>query len=103
MTNIPSARRTVSIARTKAAQATAVPDVQTPAVSRREFLYYIWGASIALLLTETSGAIIWFALPRFPAGEFGCAFTVDPPSLPAKGSVPVVNPAGRYWMSNTNN
>lgn len=71
-------------------------------VSRREFLYYIWGASMALLLAETGGAIVWFALPKFRAGEFGGIFSLEPASLPAQGSAPVQFSAGKFWISNTN-
>lgn len=90
-------------ATTAAAQpaAGANPDVQTKGISRREFLYYIWGASMALLLAETGGAIIWFSLPRFREGEFGGVFNIDAATLPTVGSEPVANPAGKYWLSNT--
>jgi cytochrome b6-f complex iron-sulfur subunit len=88
-------------AQTKAAAAPTATDVQTKGVSRREFLYYIWGASMTLLLAESSGAIIWFSLPRFRAGEFGGVFNIDPAILPTKGTKPVLFPAGKYWLSNT--
>lgn len=89
-------------ARTAAADAPATtPEVQVKGVTRREFLYYIWGASIALLLAETGGAIIWYALPRFREGEFGGVFTVGADTLPPTGSPPVLNPVGKYWLSNT--
>lgn len=103
MATTPAAKGRAASATTKAAAETAAPDVQTKGVSRREFLYYIWGASMALLLAETGGAIIWFALPRFRAGEFGGVFNIDPSTLPPKGSAPVGNPAGKFWLSNTNN
>lgn len=101
MATTPVTRGRASAA-TKAASAPAV-DTQTQAVSRREFLYYIWGASLALMLTETAGALIWFALPRFRAGEYGGVFNLDPASLPTKGSSPVGFSAGKFWISNTNN
>ncbi len=85
------------------AAAEATPDTQSKGVSRREFLYYIWGASMALLLAESAGAIIWFALPRFRAGEYGGVFTIDPTTLPQKGSPPVGRPEGKFWLSNTKN
>jgi len=96
------------VTRARAAVPTKAPDAvdaQTKGVSRREFLYYIWGASLALLLAETTGAIIWFALPRFRAGEYGGVFSLDPKSLPAKGteallSAPIAFPAGKFWISN---
>jgi cytochrome b6-f complex iron-sulfur subunit len=58
---------------------------------------------MALLLAEFGGAVIWFALPRFRAGEFGGVFTIDPASL-AKGektAAPIDFPAGKFWLSNT--
>ncbi len=72
-------------------------------INRREFLYYIWGASMAVFLAQTAGAIIWFALPRFREGEFGGVFSIDPATVPAVGATPVANPTGKYWLSNTPN
>src|SRR5258708_1977572 len=100
MATTPVAKGRAATASARAAVAPAVPDVQTKPVTRREFLYYIWGASMALLLAESTGAIIWFALPRFRAGEFGGTFSVAPSNLPAKGPAPVLNAAGKFWMSN---
>ena len=76
-----------------AAARTAAPSVQVAAPSRREFLYYIWVASMALLLGETSAGLIWFAFPRFKEGEFGGAFAFNPEELPAAGSAPTSVPA----------
>ncbi len=78
-------------------------EVAVKPINRREFLYYIWGASIAVFMAQTAGAIIWFALPRFREGEFGGIFTVDPATVPAVGSAPVPNPTGKYWLVNTAN
>ncbi len=90
-------------AATKDAVPAAAPDVQSRVVTRREFLYYIWGASLALLLAESGGAVIWFALPRFRAGEFGGVFTLDPGGLPQASATaaPGANSAGKFWVSNT--
>jgi cytochrome b6-f complex iron-sulfur subunit len=71
--------------------------------SRREFLYYIWGASIALLLGESTAGLIWFALPRFKAGEFGGSFTIAGDEIPAATAPPINIPAGRFWLSNVPN
>lgn len=73
--------------------------VQVPGVSRREFLYYAWGASLALLLAETGGWLIWFGLPRFREGEFGGTFTIG--SVPAVGATPADYPEGKFWLTNT--
>jgi cytochrome b6-f complex iron-sulfur subunit len=58
---------------------------------------------MALLMTETAGAIVWFSLPRFRAGEFGGVFNLDPATLPPVGSAPVGRPEGKFWLSNTKN
>lgn len=84
-----------------AARQRAQSSVQVAAPSRREFLYYIWGASIALLLGEVTAGLIWFTFPRFKEGEFGGIFPFDPGDLPSAGSAPVSVPAGRFHVSNT--
>jgi cytochrome b6-f complex iron-sulfur subunit len=83
--------------------APVAPDLAGKGVTRREFLYYIWGASMALLTAQFGVAVIWFALPRFRAGEFGGVFLIDPASLlpAATDAVPVDNAAGKFWLSNT--
>ncbi len=103
MATTPTATRGRAAAASTAAATGAAAETQTTGVSRREFLYYIWGASMALLLAESAGTIIWFALPRFRAGEYGGVFTLDPATLPPKGSPPVGRPDGKFWLSNTNN
>ncbi|MEP7284604.1 MAG: Rieske 2Fe-2S domain-containing protein [Chloroflexota bacterium] len=102
MTTTPVVKGRAVSAATKAAEASAVPDAQTKGINRREFLNYIWGASMALLLAESAGAIVWFALPRFRAGEFGGAFALDPASLPQKATAPIGFAPGKFWISNTN-
>lgn len=77
------------------------PAVEVSAVSRREFLYYIWGASIALLLGEVGAALIWFGLPRFREGEFGGVIPVALEDLPEAGDAPLSIPAGRFHVSHT--
>ena len=83
------------------AGAQATSGVQVAAPSRREFLFYIWGASIALLLGEASAGLIWFAFPRFKEGEFGGTFTFNPEDLPAVGAAPTTVPAGRFHVTRT--
>jgi len=73
-------------------------DVSAP--TRREFLYYIWGASIALLLGEATAGLIWFALPRFKAGQFCGVFTYEAKDIPEPGKAPINIPSGRFWLSN---
>lgn len=83
----------------KAAKQEVVVEVSGP--SRREFLYYVWGASIVLLLGQSTAGLIWFALPRFKEGEFGGTFRFTGEELPEAGSAPISQPLGRLWMSNT--
>ncbi|RMF78194.1 MAG: hypothetical protein D6737_15510 [Chloroflexi bacterium] len=91
---------TASAARAKA-PAKKKDAVQVAAPSRREFLFYIWGASMALLAGETVAGLFFFLLPRFRAGTFGGVFTVSGEDVPPIGADPVNEPAGRFWMSNT--
>ena len=74
--------------------------VSNGGMTRREFLYYIWGASMALFTAEMTGLIIWFAIPRFREGEFGGTFTVPADSLPEKNAEPRNFPDGRFWLVN---
>ena len=83
--------------------APATPATATPAVApmtRREFLYYIWAASMALLTAQAGGATLWFAYPRFKAGEFGGIFELDLSALPAPDSGPKPFDAARFWLVN---
>ncbi len=81
-----------------ASQATATTTAAP--MTRREFLYYIWAASMALLLAEGTGAILWFAVPRFKAGEFGGIFEILLDQLPPTDGDPVSNDEGRFWLVN---
>ena len=74
--------------------------VSNGGMTRREFLFYIWGASVALFTAEAAGLIIWFALPRFRAGQFGGNFTVSTDALPAVNAPPNNFPEGRFWLVN---
>lgn len=74
--------------------------VEVSAPSRREFLYYIWGASIVMLLGQSTAGLIWFALPRFREGEFGGVFRIGADEVPEAGTPPISQPAGRFWISN---
>src|SRR5690606_40195935 len=74
--------------------------VSNGGMTRREFLYYIWGASMALFSAEITGLIIWFALPGFQEGEFGGTFTVPADQVPEKNAAPRDFPDGRFWLVN---
>jgi cytochrome b6-f complex iron-sulfur subunit len=73
------------------------------APTRREFLYYIWGASIALMLGQVGAGLLWFIFPRFKEGEFGGEFAFSPADLPPVGDPPVSVAAGRFHVTNTPN
>jgi cytochrome b6-f complex iron-sulfur subunit len=79
------------------AEATAVGD---GGMTRREFLYYIWGASMALFTAQATGLIIWFAIPRFREGQFGGAFPIPVELLPGINAPPANFPDGRFWLVN---
>ena len=76
------------------------PQVEVATPNRREFLYYIWGASIAMLLGGGGAALIWFALPRFAEGTFGGTFNLSPARVPSPNTAPTQVPEGRFWVSN---
>lgn len=82
-----------------AAQSTATAPA-APALTRREFLYYIWGASMALFMAQSAGALVWFAVPRFPEGTFGGDFTLKVEEVPPADSDPKPFDAGRFWLVN---
>lgn len=72
----------------------------SPPLTRREFLYYLWGASMAVFMAGMGGATVWFALPRFREGEFGGVFSVNIDQIPPTGSGPADFPDGRFWLVN---
>ena len=84
-----------------ASQAASVNEAGS-GMTRREFLYYIWGASIVLLTAETIGLLIWSLIPRFREGEFGGRFLVPIDSLPGQNDPPANFAAGRFWLANLN-
>ena len=55
---------------------------------------------MALFLAEGGGAVLWFAVPRFKAGEFGGVFTLDLAKLPPSDAAPTAFDAGRFWLVN---
>lgn len=75
-------------------------DAKSGGISRREFLYYIWGASMALYLAQFAGLLVWFLYPRFKEGEFGGKFEVRIEDLPGVNEPPLNRPDGRFWLVN---
>ncbi len=84
-----------------AAQRDASAEIYVSAPSRREFLYYIWLASLLLLLGQSGAAFVWFIFPRFKEGEFGGTFAFNPEDIPAADSAPKSVPAGRFHVTQT--
>lgn len=70
-------------------------------VTRREFLNYIWGASMALLLAESAVLTYLFSFPRFRAGDFGGKIAVGVSEFPQLNGDPVPNNVGKFWMVST--
>jgi cytochrome b6-f complex iron-sulfur subunit len=71
------------------------PPLEKP--NRREFLYYLGGASLALLGAGSIGALARFLNPPL-RGEKDGIFQVDPSKVPASNKWPVRFPSGRYWL-----
>ncbi len=69
-------------------------------LTRREFLYYLWGISLSVFMAGSGGATLWFTLPRFREGEFGGIFTLDIGEIPAPDTGPVGFAEGRFWLVN---
>jgi cytochrome b6-f complex iron-sulfur subunit len=82
-----------------AAQATSASSTVSP-MTRREFLYYIWFGSMALLTAQAGAALLWFAYPRFKAGTFGGIFEIDIAELPPVDAAPKAFSGGRFWLVN---
>lgn len=75
----------------------------SPPVTRREFLYYAWIASMALATAGSVGAVLWFAYPIFREGEFGGEFPIGADAVPAPDAAPEDHPDGRFWLVNGEN
>jgi cytochrome b6-f complex iron-sulfur subunit len=90
--------------RPAARSARAVEVEQQPiayGINRREFLYYVWGASMIMLAGAGAGALLWYLLPRARAGEFGGDFWLSPDRIPQLGDAPQDHPQGRFWLSHS--
>jgi len=85
---------------TEAGPQAAAESLANVPLSRREFLYYLWGVSMAVFLAGGGGATIWFALPRFREGEYGGVITVPVSEIPQPDSGPKEYAAGRFWLVN---
>ncbi|HRF49337.1 MAG TPA: Rieske 2Fe-2S domain-containing protein [Anaerolineales bacterium] len=84
----------------KKAPAAPTPPAGPAPMTRREFLYYIWGASMLLFGGQAAASLLWFAYPRFRAGTFGGVFEVDASQIPAPDEGPKSFAGGRFWLVN---
>lgn len=95
---------TASVTKANTSPPAKTQAVEVSAPNRREFLYYIWGASILLIGGQATAGLIWFALPRFREGEFGGTFSYGSDQMgdmmPTAGVAPVSVPAGRFHLAN---
>ena len=74
--------------------------MEIPALTRREFLYYVWGGSMALALAGSTGAVLWFAYPRFREGEFGGLIPFKLTDLPELNVGPEAFESVKIWLIN---
>jgi cytochrome b6-f complex iron-sulfur subunit len=80
-----------------AASTRPTPTIDKP--NRREFLYYVGGASLALLTAGSCGALVRFMNPPL-RGEEGGFYEVDLDLIPKINANPVGMRDGRYWLVN---
>jgi len=93
---------TATLPRRETARKTAAAaQVNANPVSRREFLYYIWGASLVLLMGEGVAGLIWFAIPRFKEGTFGGIVHIAPNKIPKADTAPYHDTDAKFWVSNS--
>jgi cytochrome b6-f complex iron-sulfur subunit len=85
----------------KPAKEEAAPPAPPKGVTRREFLNYVWGASMALFLVQFGGITWFFSMPRFREGEFGGVVRMPSSAIPATNAAPVSNNAGKFWLVQT--
>lgn len=73
------------------------PPIDKP--NRREFLYYVGGASMALLAAGSCGALAKFFSPPL-RGEKDGIFQVNLVEIPAVNGKPIGIREGQYWLVN---
>src|SRR5690606_8255993 len=67
-------------------------------VSRREFLFYLGGASAALAAAGTCGAIYQFTQQRLVYGRDSGVFLLNADALPTQASAPVFYADGLFYL-----
>lgn len=66
-------------------------------VTRREFVWYAWAASLALFMAGSGGATLAYMYPRFKEGEFGGRFSMGRADDLEDGSV-TPNREGKFFL-----
>ncbi len=79
----------------------APPPPEPSSVSRREFLNYVWGASMTLFLAQFGGLTYLFSFPRFRPGQFGGKIPASVADIPELNKPPKANDVGKFWLVNT--
>jgi cytochrome b6-f complex iron-sulfur subunit len=70
--------------------------------NRREFLNFVWLASLGFLTLDIAGMTYLFSMPRFKEGEFGGRVRVGTVSeMPKVVAGPENYPKVKFWLSNT--
>jgi cytochrome b6-f complex iron-sulfur subunit len=69
-----------------------------PKPNRREFLYYLGGASLALASAGVCAGLRWFAAGRVHYGVESGVFLVDVDLLREMDRTPVPEPGSRSWL-----
>jgi cytochrome b6-f complex iron-sulfur subunit len=66
-------------------------------ISRREFLYYLWGASAGIAAIGACGASAWFAIPHPRINQPNGIFILQRENFPELNS-PIGNLTGGFWL-----
>jgi hypothetical protein len=74
---------------------------ESAGTSRREFLYYLGGASLALFASGTCGAAYWFTQKRLQFGIESGIFLLSIDDLSLLRFGPIFHQASWSWLANT--
>jgi cytochrome b6-f complex iron-sulfur subunit len=69
-----------------------------PTPSRREFLFYLLGASAGLTVAGTCGVVTWFAQQTTPYSPESGAVFIDVDTIPVNEYSPIRNLEGRFYL-----
>jgi nitrite reductase/ring-hydroxylating ferredoxin subunit len=71
---------------------------ETKGISRREFLFYLGGASAALFAAATCGGLYWFTQQRLTYGRASGVFLIESSRLPTTALNPVFQDEAEIWL-----